>query len=608
MARLTTKCSLICVFAILAALAPSVLPNYYVHVLITAGLFVMLTAGLNLIHGYIGRLSLGHTAFYGLGAYAAGMIATNFGAGLLLTLPLAAAVSTIAGLSLGHITLRFRGAQFVLVTLAFAAILQLFANNLIDFTGGPMGLSGIASPLFYRGWESSQWFGSKASFYWLVLALDILIVYVIWRIVNSPLGDAMIAIREDEYLAEAIGINEYRYSMIAFVLGAAMAGIAGAIYAHYISFISPEIFHFNIMIMILVMVIIGGTGTVLGPVIGSFLVVVLLEALRLNDSLREPIFGAVLVGATLLFPQGLATLIPGLFRRRGAPAASSGKFAALGEAIPSHNVFTLAAPPNTDSGESLLRVEALTVRFGGLVAVDDVSFEVKRGQIVSLIGPNGAGKTTTLNLITSFIERSAGRIVFDGRELPRRIFPHQVAALGIIRTFQTTRGLLGMPIGKAVATGFHRTLALDWRRIVRICLIGMHDLKLEARALEFLQKVGLERNPEELTSNLSYGEQRLLEVAIALAAHPQLLVLDEPAAGMNPEETARMMTLIRKLRDAGMTILLVEHDMKLVMGVSDHIVVLDHGKRIAEGPPAAIQTDRSVVEAYLGRGAAHAAA
>jgi branched-chain amino acid transport system ATP-binding protein len=242
------------------------------------------------------------------------------------------------------------------------------------------------------------------------------------------------------------------------------------------------------------------------------------------------------------------------------------------------------------------------------VAVDDVSFDVIRGQIVSLIGPNGAGKTTTLNLITSFIERGAGRIVFDGREMPRRMLPHQAAERGIIRTFQTTRGLLGIPIGKTVEIGLHRTLGLDWRRMLRISLLGTPDMKLEARAAEFFRVVGLERAPEELTSNLSYGEQRLLEVAIALAAGPQLLVLDEPVAGMNPEETARMMKLIRKLRDCGMTILLVEHNMKLVMGVSDHIIVLDHGKRIAEGPPATIQSDRFVVEAYLGRGATHVAA
>jgi ABC-type branched-subunit amino acid transport system ATPase component/ABC-type branched-subunit amino acid transport system permease subunit len=594
-----------CVVAFAAlVLAPWLLPNYYLHTLITAGIFVMLASGLNLIHGFIGRLSLGHTAFYGVGAYTAGLIATGTGAGLLLTIPAAALVATLLALGIGHITLRFRGAQFVLVTLAVAAIAQLFANNLVDFTGGPMGVSGIASPLLHQAWGNLHLFGTKASFYWLVFGFDILTVYVVWKVVHSPLGDAMIAIREDENLAEAIGINEYRYSMTAFVLGAAFAGIAGAIYAHYVSFISPEIFSFNIMVMILVMVILGGVGTVAGPIFGSLLVVVLLEVLRLHESLREPIFGIVLVIATLLFPKGIAALVGRWFVRWARPTAP----ASAPEAFPREPIAIKEASRPATGRAPLLRIEGLTVRFGGLVAVDDVSFEVHRGQIVSLIGPNGAGKTTTLNLITGFTDRNSGRIVFDGRELSRRLRPNRIAAHGMIRTFQTTRGLLGVTIEKAVQTGLHRTLSLTWPRIVRAALFGLSDAGLEQRAKAYLSEVGLTRDPGELTSDLSYGEQRLLEVAIALAAKPSLLVLDEPVAGMNPEETSRMMALIRRLRAAGTTILLVEHDMKFVMGLSDHIVVLDHGKRIAEGSPREIQDNPAVIEAYLGRGVGNAAA
>ncbi len=630
MQRLVNNKPVIAIALALAIAAPWILPNYYLHVLITAGLFVMLSSGLNLIHGYVGRLSLGHTAFYGLGGYTAALLASKLGLGLLFTIPAAVAVCIAAGLALGHITLRFRGAQFVLVTLAFAAILQLFANNLVDITGGPMGLSGVVSPVLHQGWGDFHLFGSKASFYWLTLALAIVSVYVVWRVVNSPVGAAMVAIREDEFLAQAVGINEYRYSMLAFVLGAAIAGIAGAVYAHYVSFVSPEIFGFHIMIMILVMVIIGSVGTVTGPVIGSLLVVILLEVLRLHESLREPIFGAVLVGAILLFPQGLVLLIGkrlGCDHRAGHPvvAAATADWTAATSTIADNSIKTaapvaglnevrLAALPSARSRTGatpagpLLRVKDLSVRFGGLVAVDNVSFEVQRGQIVSLIGPNGAGKTTTLNLLTSFIARSSGYIVFDGAELPRQMLPSQIAGMGIIRTFQTTRGLQSMTIGDAVMTGFHRTLNMNWGRIARAAFLGLPDMGLEARAAACLRQVGLARDVGELTANLSYGEQRLLEVAIALAAEPELLVLDEPVAGMNPEETARMIALIKRLRNSGITILLVEHDMKMVMSLSDHIVVLDHGKLIAEGEPVAIQKNPSVIEAYLGRGAANVAA
>jgi branched-chain amino acid transport system permease protein len=588
--------------AALFAAAPFFLPNYHLHTLVIAGLFVMLTSGLNLIHGYVGRLSLGHTAFYGLGGYAAALVATKLGGGLLLSLPAAALVTLVGGLAIGHITLRFRGAHFVLVTLAFAAILQLLANNWVDLTGGPMGMSGVSSPLLHQDFGAWHVFGSRRSFYWLVLGLDVATIYLVWRLVTSPAGDAMIALREDENLAEAVGVSGYKYSMLAFIAGAVLAGIAGAIYAHYVTFVSPELFRFETMISILVMVIIGSVGTVSGPVLGALIVTVLLETLRLQETLREPLFGAVLVAATLLFPKGLVVLVAERLRAGAGRRAAPPPAPAVQE-----DVSAAPAPPLRLGRERLLEVEGLSVRFGGLVAVDALDFVVHRGEILSLIGPNGAGKTTTLNLVTGFVARSAGTIRFKGEEIAPGAPPYAVASRGVIRTFQTTRGLMDISIGQALRIGLHRTRPTGWRRIL-FGISAAETARTGQRVAALLARVGLARDPEELTRNLSYGEQRLLEIAIALAAEPELLILDEPAAGMNPEETLRMMALIREVRDSGVTVLLVEHDMKLVMGLSDRIVVLDHGRRIAEGAPAQIRQNPEVITAYLGRGAAHAAA
>ncbi|MFZ1059127.1 MAG: branched-chain amino acid ABC transporter ATP-binding protein/permease [Candidatus Rokuibacteriota bacterium] len=582
---------------------PLIIQNPYdIHLAIVAGIFTLLTLGLNLIFGYVGLLSLGHVAFFGLGGYTAALLSLQLNWGVLFTLPAAGVTAACAGALIGHVTLRLRGAYFVIVTLAFAEILRLIAVNWVEVTGGPMGLPGISAAVLYGGWTGATQFGSKISFYYLIALIVLLTVWCMSRLVHSRLGRAMVALREDEALAEAVGISAYRFSMVAFVLGAGLGGIAGGFYAHYIGFVSPEMLGFHFMISILVMLIVGGLGTVGGPILGSVIFTAIPEYLRLGRALREPLFGGILIVSTLVAPRGMAPALLLWWRNRNAPVSDLA--AASEEAPVGRGLLQGGSSPQKGA---LLVVENLAISFGGLDAVKDVSFRVHQGEILSLIGPNGAGKTTILNLVTGFLAPTRGRIILNGSALRSRTTPHQVAALGMIRTFQQTRVFSSVTIAAAVMMGLHGRLGASWPGILMNGR-GVKDEEHEARELarEILNFVGLHRPSDELARNLSYGEQRLLQVAIALAANPKLLLLDEPAAGMNPEETERVMRLIQRIRDLAVTILLVEHDMKLVMGVSDRIVVLDHGQVIAEGLPGEIGENPAVIEAYLGRGFGHA--
>lgn len=585
--------------AVALALPLAIADAYHIHLLIMAGIFALLTLGLNLVWGYVGLLSLGHPAFFGLGGYTAAMLALGPACGLLVTVPAAAAVGAGVGALIGHVTLRLRGPYFVIVTLAFAEILRLVAINWVDVTNGPMGLAGIPAPLVHRrlGPELSE----KGAFYVLVAGLVVLAALALGRLARSRLGRAMIGLREDEALAEAVGISAYRFSMTAFVVGAGLAGVAGAVYAHYIGFVSPEIFGFHFTISMLIMLLVGGLGTVGGPLVGAVLFIAIPEYLRLSKELREPIFGAILIAAVLTVPAGIVPAIISCRRRRSPERA----IAAAAAPPPPVSVSASASP----AAGPVLEVDRLSIRFGGLDAVREASFRLARGEILSLIGPNGAGKTTILNLATGFLRPTCGRILLGGQAVAPATPPHLIASRGVIRTFQKTRAFAGVSIRTAVMIGLHRRLAARWLAILLDrATVRREEREAAARADALLEFVGLRRSGDELTRTLSYGEQRLLEVAIALAAGPEVLLLDEPAAGMNPEETARVMGLIRRIRDLGVTVLLVEHDMKLVMGLSDRIVVLDHGAVIACGRPAEISADPAVIEAYLGRGFAHARA
>jgi len=561
--------------------------DYYLHLLIMAGLFFLLAAGMNLLLT-AGQLNLGHTAFFGIGAYASALLSLHFSLSPLWTLPTAAAFTGFVGYLLGRLTLKLRGAYFVLVTVGFAEVIRLVATNWMDLTQGPMGLAGV--PPFNLGTE--RWtLVSKRDYYYLMAVTAGGTLFLTSRLLGSRVGRALAAIQSNESLAESSGISAYTHTMLAMVVSCTLAGAAGGFYAHYITFLSPELFGFQNTVTMAVMVVAGGQGMVLGPAVGSLVFTFVPELLRMATFYRMLLYGVILLLVVMYMPRGLVFYLKALLRgRAGAPVSSEDAGAGF-------------APEALVHGDSAaLAVRGVTVRFGGLAAVDDLSLGLGRGEILALIGPNGAGKSTAFNVITGFQAADAGRVEFDGADITG-LPPYRIAERGLVRMFQRTSVFPEAPALANVLTACHRLARTRlWELIFLTHAYREEERRHRERALGLLHFVGLGRKVGEAAKNLSCGEQRLLGLAIALAPDPSVLLLDEPAAGLNAVETGELMHLIETIRGRGLSVLLVEHDMKLVMGLCDRVVVLNYGVRIAEGTPAEIQRHPEVVRAYLGSG------
>jgi branched-chain amino acid transport system permease protein len=381
------------------------------------------------------------------------------------------------------------------------------------------------------------------------------------------------------------------------VVACALAGIGGSYYGHYTMFLSPEVFSFYNTVTMVVMVVGGGQATVAGPAVGAVVFTFLPELLRMAAFYRMLLYGIILLLAVMFMPRGIVDVLQRLRRRPPPPAPAS--------PAPALDALVAGAARR---GDTALQVQNVTVRFGGLTAVDDVTFSLARSEILALIGPNGAGKTTVFNVITGFLTPTAGRVLEDGIDLTR-LPPHEVCRHGLVRMFQKASVFPERTAMENVTIAGHRLgRAGFWALVLDTPATRREEAALATRARGLLAFTGLADRAYEVASNLSLGEQRLLGLAIALAPGPSVLLLDEPAAGLNPAETQRVMALVQEIRRQGVSVLLVEHDMKMVMGVSDRIVVLNQGKKIAEGRPIEIQRDPEVIRAYLGSGEADARA
>ncbi|MEG2315833.1 MAG: branched-chain amino acid ABC transporter ATP-binding protein/permease [Clostridia bacterium] len=571
-----------------------VINKYYSGVMISMGINIVMTVSLNLTTGFLGELALGHAGFMSVGAFTAGIItkalAENFGLDPVTALPISllagGLLAAAMGLVIGIPALRLKGDYLAIITLGFGEIIRVIIQNL-EITGGAAGISRVP----------------RVNSFPLTYFIMVAVVIMMFTLGRSRHGRAIISIRENAIAAESTGISTTYYKIFAFTLAAFFAGIAGGLYAHQYGRVTASVFDFNKSIEYLVMVVLGGMGSITGSIISASVLTLLPEMLREFSDYRLLIYSVLLIVMMLFRPKGLMGTAE--FSLTSTVEAFGAWLRKTFHIKKRNHAPHLPDVPRYDVGEDapVLQTKNLGIRFGGLQAAENVNLSLKDNEIVGLIGPNGAGKTTVFNMLTGVYLPTEGDIVLMGRSIKGKK-TYEIVSAGIARTFQNIRLFKSMTVLENIKVAFHSRMHYSAASgVFRTPKYAREELGIDIRARELLRVFNMEDTANVRADALPYGQQRKLEICRALATNPKVLLLDEPAAGMNPIETRELMDTISLIRDRfSVAVLLIEHDMKLVMGICERIYVLSYGRVLAEGSPREIRNNPEVIAAYLGNG------